>query len=126
MVHKKTRRSLLKKLLGFPLVFLMPTTQVFHFQYIVSFPKDYIKSRYLTYQKLTNQRKIAQISQELINKKGILKISEYWFADKVKVNVVFNSKNSFKLWRAIIEDSKTFNTRKLNNLGFRIKYTTKI
>ena len=126
MVHKRTRRLLLKKLLGFPLVFLVPTTQTFHFQYIVSFPKDYVKSLYLIHQKLTNQRKIAQITQELINKKDILKISEYWFSNKVKVNIVFNSKNSFKLWSAIIEDPKTFNRRKLNDLGFKIDYTTKI
>ena len=126
MTYKQHRRSILKKLLSFPVVFLIPPTKAFHFQYLVSLPENRLENPYLVYQKALNQEKIRRISREFINKKQILKISEYQSHTKVKVNIVFNSKNSFNLWRALIEDSQIFNIKKLNDLKFKIDYLTKV
>ena len=123
---KRSRRALLKILLASPLVFLIKLKTAFHFQYVISMPEKLSKNSYLTQLKLKNQRKIVEITQMLIKKNHILKISEHWFSNKVKVNVIFNSKNGSKLWQAIMEDPKTFNRKSLNNLDFKINYITKV
>ena len=125
MSYKKSRRSLLKILLGSPLALLMPTKQLVQFQYRLLLPENWSQNSYLMRQKLINERKIKVINQLLIEEKHIVEVSEHWQSSrKVNVSFVFNLKNSFKLWHSIMKET-IFNQTHLNKFGFKIEDFTK-
>ena len=125
MSYNRSRRSLLKILLGSPFAFLIPAKQAFHFQYRLSLPENLSQSPYLSRQKIINEKKIQIINRLLINEKHISKVSEHrWSSRKMSVNFIFKSKNSFNLWHSIMAET-IFNQTHLNKFGFKIDFYTK-
>ena len=69
---------------------------------------------------------MRKISEILLNNKQILLAKETSYFGHIKVDILFDSKDSFYLWHALINDRKVFDQKKLNDMGFKVRYITQV